>query len=76
MTHHALARTTTAVILLVGLASSAQAYVGPGAGISLIGSVIGLVAAIGTAIAIMVMAPLRAARRRAKAKAAGPPQSM
>lgn len=76
MTHHPFAHATATLILLVGLASSAQAYVGPGAGISLIGSVIGLVAAIGTAIAIMVMAPLRAARRKAKAKAASPPQNM
>lgn len=76
MTHHRCATSAAAFILLAGLAGTAEAYVGPGAGISLIGSVIGLVAAIGTAIAIMVMAPLRAARRKAKAKAASPPQNM
>ncbi len=76
MTRHTFARATASLFLLAGLASTAEAYVGPGAGISLIGSVVGLLAAIGTAIGIMVMAPLRAARRRAKAKAASPPQNM
>ena len=62
-----------ALILLAAFTGAAQAYVGPGAGISLVGSVIGLLAALGTAIGVIVMAPMRAARKRAKLKAAVQP---
>ncbi len=62
-----------ALIILAAFTGAAQAYVGPGAGISLVGSVIGLFAALGTAVGVIVMAPLRAARKKAKLKAAGQP---
>jgi len=56
------------MILLVG---PAEAYVGPGAGVSLIGAAVGLLVAIGTALAIIVLVPLRAIKkRRALARAA------
>ena len=46
MTRHHIARTAATIVLFAGLAGTAQAYVGPGAGIILIGSVVVLVAAI------------------------------
>ncbi len=56
------------MILLTG---PAAAYVGPGAGVSLIGAAIGLLVALGTAVALVVLLPLRAMRkRRALARAA------
>lgn len=55
---------------LAGSASPALAYVGPGAGITLIGSVIGLLAVIAAALGVIVMMPIRAARRRFAANAA------
>lgn len=67
---------SAATLFLLTFISAAEAYVGPGAGISLIGSVIGLFAALGTAIGLVVMMPLRAARKKAKARQAGtPPQT-
>ena len=62
---------TTAAITafaLLALAAPASAYVGPGAGISLIGAVVGFLSVIGTAIAFIVMAPIRAARKKAAAQ--------
>ncbi len=56
------------MILLTG---PAAAYVGPGAGVSLIGAAIGLLVALGTAVAIVVFLPLRVIKkRRALARAA------
>ena len=52
-------------------AGPAAAYVGPGAGVTLLGAAIGLLLALGTAIAIVVLLPLRALKkRRALARAA------
>ena len=62
--------TLTALLLIAASTAPAFAYVGPGAGISLIGSVIGLFAVIGTALTVIIMAPIRAARKKAVAKAA------
>lgn len=67
MNRHLTAATLAAFALLT-LAGPASAYVGPGAGISLIGAVLGFLSVIGTAIAFIVMAPIRAARRRAAAQ--------
>ncbi len=49
----------------------ALAYVGPGAGVSLIGSVLGLIAAIGTAIGFILLWPIRAFLRKRKARSGG-----
>ena len=46
-----------AVLCLVGL--PAQAYIGPGAGITMLGALWGVVAAIGVALASLVLWPLR-----------------
>jgi hypothetical protein len=63
-------RAVLAVLVLLA-ATPAHAYVGPGAGVSLVGSVLGLLAAIGTAIGFILLWPIRAFLRRRKAKAAG-----
>ena len=70
-------KTRLSVILLAILAAPvgflilsgpAWAYVGPGAGISLLSSVVGLFAAVGVALGLVLLWPLRALwRRRAKA---------
>jgi hypothetical protein len=63
------------LLLLLAISGAAQAYVGPGAGISLIGSVIGFFAVLGTALGIIIISPIRAARKRAKLKQTGQPPS-
>jgi uncharacterized membrane protein len=50
--------------------AAAQAYVGPGAGLSLLGALWGVVAAIGAALLFVVLWPIRRMRRRKKAEAA------
>lgn len=50
----------------------AFAYVGPGAGLSLIGSVVGLLAAIGTALGFVLFWPVRALYRRVKGRRDAP----
>ncbi|MEQ8966244.1 MAG: hypothetical protein RID91_10495 [Azospirillaceae bacterium] len=65
-------RLVTALLaaLAVGLpASQAFAYIGPGAGITLIGSVLGLAAALILALGMTVAWPLRAWRRQRRARA-------
>ena len=47
---------------------AATAYVGPGAGLTLIGSLIGLVIAIVTALAIILFWPIRALIRKMRGK--------
>lgn len=71
-------RTTAAagaVVLLV--AAPGMAYVGPGAGVSLIGAAVGLVAAVLSAIGFILLWPIRAMlkKRRAAAKGEGGPDS-
>lgn len=62
-----------AFLVAVLLPTSAIAYVGPGAGISLIGATIGLVVALGTAIGFVIIWPLRSLfRRRGREVAASP----
>ncbi|MFC3284046.1 hypothetical protein [Litchfieldella rifensis] len=51
-------------ILTLGLALPAQAYVGPGAGLSLLTALWGLIAAVGVAVVFLVMWPIRRMRRR------------
>lgn len=66
--HRSVLATTVAlsVLLLPGLAS---AYVGPGAGLSLLTALWGIVAAIGVALLFVIMWPIRRLRRRRKAAA-------
>lgn len=59
---------------LVAVATPALAYVGPGAGVSLIGSVIGLLLTLGTAVWVIVFWPLRAMLRRKKKPASLEPE--
>jgi hypothetical protein len=60
------------ILAAVGLAAQpAAAYVGPGAGLSLIGSVVGLLAAIGTALGFVLFWPVRALYRRMKGRRPG-----
>ena len=49
------------------LSGPAWAYVGPGAGISLLSSVVGLFVAVGVALGLVLLWPLRALWRRVKA---------
>jgi len=58
--------TTFVLVLTLMLSEAALAYVGPGAGLSLLGALWGLLLAIGTALAFVIVWPLRRARRRAR----------
>jgi len=58
----------TALILLTLIASSATAYVGPGAGISVLGSLLGILATIFVAFGAILFWPVRKLMRRRKAK--------
>jgi len=53
-------------LLLLGIAPTAMAYVGPGAGLSLLGALWGLLLAIGAAIAFIIFWPLRRLRHRSR----------
>lgn len=48
----------------VGFSETAMAYVGPGAGLSLLGALWGLVLAMAAALAFVILWPLRRYRRR------------
>lgn len=54
---------------VVGLAGPAAAYVGPGAGLSLVGAFWGLLVAVGAALGFVIFWPLRRFFRRNRAKA-------
>jgi len=58
--------TVTAVLFQAG---AAAAYVGPGAGISLVGSLFGLVSAVVIAIGVVLLWPIRRIMRRFKGNA-------
>ena len=59
------------IAMLAALVSgTALAYVGPGAGLTLLGALWGLVLAIGAALAFVVLWPLRQWRKRARAERA------
>ena len=61
------------IVLVLGLSEPAWAYVGPGAGLSLLGALWGLLAAIGAALLFVVLWPLRQLRKRRRAQRATPP---
>lgn len=65
------------VIFITGLTLPvvAQAYVGPGAGLSLLAALWGLVVAIGVAVIFFVMWPIRRMRRRKAAAQAAASQA-
>lgn len=56
-----------AVVLALAMAGPAQAYVGPGAGVTLIGAAIGLIVAVVVALGVVIMWPLRRAFKRKRA---------
>ena len=56
------------LFLLALFTSSAVAYVGPGAGISVLGSLLGILATIFVAIGAILIWPLRKLLKRRKAK--------
>ena len=56
-------------ILLCAFAGPAQAYVGPGAGVTLIGAAIGLIVAVVMAVGVIVLWPLRRMLKRRKVAA-------
>jgi len=57
-----------AVLLLVLLSNTAVAYVGPGAGISVLGSLLSILATIFVAIGAIIFWPLRKFIKRRKAR--------
>ena len=60
------------LILLAFFASPAFAYVGPGAGISVLGSLLGILATIIVAIGAIIFWPVRKFLKRKKARAKSP----
>lgn len=60
-----------ALFLALGLAGVAQAYIGPGAGISVVGSLIGVVVTIVLAIGAVIAWPVRRMLRRRRAGKSG-----
>lgn len=57
-------------IFALTMSDAALAYVGPGAGLSLLGALWGLLAAVGAALAFIIFWPLRQWRKRVRAKRA------
>lgn len=55
-------------IFVLTMSEAAHAYVGPGAGLSLLGALWGLVLAVGAALGFVVFWPIRQWRKRALAK--------
>jgi hypothetical protein len=60
--------TLLTVTVIFGFPNIAMAYVGPGAGLTLIGSLIGLLIAVLTALGIILFWPIRALIRRIRGK--------
>lgn len=56
----------TAAMVLAMIATPASAYVGPGAGLSLLGALWGLILAVVAALAFVALWPLRHYRRKAR----------
>jgi membrane protein implicated in regulation of membrane protease activity len=54
------------LLIMFGAAPAALAYVGPGAGLSLLGALWGLLLAVGAAVAFIILWPLRRMRQRAR----------
>lgn len=65
-----LLRSGLAMTLMLVPFAAAQAYVGPGAGLSLLGALWGVIAAIGAALLFVVLWPIRRMMRRRKANTA------
>jgi hypothetical protein len=65
--NHSIKAWPLGAIVCVGVAMPASAYVGPGAGISLIGAVIGLVSAVFLALFAVLRWPIRRFLARRKA---------
>jgi len=57
------------IVLLTSAATSLQAYVGPGAGISVLGSLLGILATIVVAIGAVILWPIRKLMKRRKSAA-------
>ncbi|QBQ56088.1 hypothetical protein [Nitrosococcus wardiae] len=64
---HIVRRTLLAAVLSI-IAVPAQAYVGPGAGLSLLGALWALVAAIAAAVGFIVLWPIRKMMKRKAAE--------
>ena len=62
-----------AAVFYAASLSSAAAYVGPGAGLSLIGAAVGLVLAILTALGFVLLWPFRRALKRRRSQPATSP---
>lgn len=60
-----------ALLIAAGVVEPASAYVGPGAGLALIGSVVAVAAAVLIAVVALVLFPLRMAIKAARRRAAG-----
>jgi hypothetical protein len=58
----------TLLVLTIGTVNTAAAYVGPGAGLSLLGALWGLLLSVGAALWFVIMWPLRRMRKRAQLK--------
>ncbi len=66
---------TLLIVLLVLISSPVSAYVGPGAGISVLGSLLGILATIFVAIGAILFWPIRKLMRRKKKRTeSGPSQ--
>ena len=59
---------TITLVLLALMASPAAAYIGPGAGISVLGSLLGILGTIFVAIGAIIFWPLRRFMKRRKAR--------
>lgn len=62
--------TVLSLVLLLLVPTAAQAYVGPGAGLSLLGALWALIAALGTAIVFIVAWPVRNMLRKRRSRLA------
>jgi membrane protein implicated in regulation of membrane protease activity len=69
---HVLLGCFTMMILAAGMAAPALAYVGPGAGLSLVGAFWGLLVALFAAFAFVILWPIRRFFRRRRAVAVQP----
>ena len=72
---HATRLPTVLIAIGATLPLAAEAYVGPGAGLSLLTALWGIIAAIGMALFFVIMWPIRRMRRRRKAEAAASAES-
>lgn len=66
-------KTLLSCVLTVGVMNTASAYVGPGAGLSLLGALWGLLAAIFAALAFILLWPVRKMLKNRRGKETVPP---